>query len=205
MDGSLITYEALYDILRREKSGAELVVLDKDFFEKVLRYLKEKNDILESQRLKDSVFASDSIKKTKKQVENIQKILKEIYERRESKLLQLAIACSRTGNKILDKNVFLKEENILFNDILLKLDEFRHGVIENLIEGREVNINTQPKRIKIEEEAINNIALIRFIGAVPRFLGTDLKEYGPFRLEESASIPKRVAEVLIKTKRAEEI
>ena len=202
---SLITYEALYDILRKEKSSVELQVLEQDFFEKVIRYLREKRDILESQRLKDSVFAPDSVKKTKKQVENIQKILKEIYERRESKIMQLAISCSRSGNKIADKSIFLKEEFHLFNEIFSKLGEFRQGIIQNLVEGREINLYIQPKRLKTEEEPSKEVIIVRFTGAVPKFLGTDLKEYGPFRAEDVANVPEKIGKVLVKTKRAEEI
>ena len=205
MDGGLITYEALYDVLRNEKSNVEIQQLEKDFFDKVVRYLREKKDILESQRLKDSVFASDSVKKTKKQVENIQRILKEIYERRESKITQLAIACSRTKTRYENRSVFLHEEAQLFDAILAKLNEFRQGIIENLIMGNEVKLENGPKSIKTPEQPSNDNTKVKFAEGVPEFMGADLKQYGPFKKEEVKELPKKVADFLIKNKRAEEI
>ena len=41
MADNIITYETLYDILRKEKYNQELQKLDNDFFERVLKYLKK--------------------------------------------------------------------------------------------------------------------------------------------------------------------
>ena len=38
MADEIITYEILYDLLRREKSNQELQVIEKSFFEKVIKY-----------------------------------------------------------------------------------------------------------------------------------------------------------------------
>ena len=72
----VITYESLYEMLRLEKFRKELQKIDQNYYENVTNYLKEKRDILKSQESKDSVFASKSISKTRKQIENVQKILR---------------------------------------------------------------------------------------------------------------------------------
>ena len=46
---------------------------------------------------------------------------------------------------------------------------------------------------------------IRFIKPVPKFLGTELEIYGPFEENDIASLPSRIAKVLIKKERAEEM
>jgi len=99
----------------------------------------------------------------------------------------------------------LKEEGQLFDSILIKLNEYRQGIVENLILGKEVRIESRPKSIKTQEEPSNENALLRFVEAVPKFVGIDLKQYGPFQIEDVANLPKEVAKVLTHNKRAEEM
>jgi DNA replication initiation complex subunit (GINS family) len=43
-----ITYETLYEVLRREKNKTELQELDPLFHTKLVKYIKEKKEILRS-------------------------------------------------------------------------------------------------------------------------------------------------------------
>ena len=70
----IITYEALFELLQKEKARKELQKLDEDFYQKFLKYLEEKILILNSQKSKDSIFSTET-KKTEKQIENIKKIV----------------------------------------------------------------------------------------------------------------------------------
>jgi DNA replication initiation complex subunit (GINS family) len=58
---------------------------------------------------------------------------------------------------------------------------------------------------KIEAKKENDAKTVRFISAFPRFLGTNLEEYGPFMEEDITVLPVKIADVLVKKKRAEEI
>jgi DNA replication initiation complex subunit (GINS family) len=91
-----LTYENLYEILRSEKYKPELQKLENTFYKDILNYLKEKKSILNSQQKKDSIFAKSEIEKTKKQIKNISKIIRELYEKREIKIIQLGLLGSRT-------------------------------------------------------------------------------------------------------------
>ena len=42
MGDVIITYETLYELLMREKSRAEIQKLDNDFFNDVIKYIKDK-------------------------------------------------------------------------------------------------------------------------------------------------------------------
>ena len=53
----IITYDTLYEILRREKYRPELQSLEPTFFKDVTKYIEEKKSILDSQQKKDSIFA----------------------------------------------------------------------------------------------------------------------------------------------------
>ena len=59
MPDVIITYETVYETLRREKFRNELQLLDVEFFDNVLSYLNEKSVILDSQKNRDSIFSSE--------------------------------------------------------------------------------------------------------------------------------------------------
>ena len=185
-----LNYETLYEILRREKIKPELQKLDKDFYKNVENYVKEKIDLLDSQKQKSSIFAQKEIEKTEKQLENIKKIIKELYEKREQKIMQLAIAFAKTTN-LQDTPEILPEEKLIFDSVMNILKKARERIINNKLE--------KPKVIKMEDET----KLVRFIQAVPKFIGDDMNEYGPFEEEYVALLPSKVVDILIKNNRAE--
>ena len=62
----MITYNDIYEALRRERYSEQLQKLVKNFVQEVSAYLKEKKSISE----KSGDVFSDAISKTKKQFEN---------------------------------------------------------------------------------------------------------------------------------------
>ena len=109
MPDFIITYETLYELLRREKYKKELQELNKTFFNDTIKYLNEKQAMLDESQKKESVFATSEISKIKKQLQNVRNILKELYDRRENKILQEALFSSRSKEKK-DFSAMLPEE-----------------------------------------------------------------------------------------------
>ena len=64
----VITYETLFEILRREKIRPDLQPLNENFLKDVVNYLSEKQSILDSQMKKVSVFSSSETQKTQKEI-----------------------------------------------------------------------------------------------------------------------------------------
>lgn len=205
MDQEIITYETLYEILRIEKTREELQKLENNFLKNITNYLKEKKIILESQQKKSSIFSSSEAKKTRKQIENAEKMLKELYERRESKIVQLALFASRAQEQQGHDNL-LEEEKIFFNTIKNSLDSYRNGLLFNILANKPIEINEkpEPKDIKTPNKP-QETKLIRFTQAIPQFLGTDLNIYGPYDKEDVANLPKELAQLLVKKKRAKQL
>lgn len=195
-----LTYETIYELLRKEKYETELQPLQQTFFSDVIEYIKEKQTILDSQKSQKSIFSKET-EKTEKQIQNIKKILRELYEKRENKIIQLAIFSSRTNIGQEYQNM-LPEEQEFFNSLIKLLDNYRTGILYNLINLRLPNFSP-PKDIKTENKETSK--LIRFIHPVPKFIGEDLNIYGPFSEEDIANIPIRAAKILIDKKRAQEI
>ena len=112
----VITYETLYEILRREKFREELQKLNETFFQDIVNYIKDKKSILESQQNKVSIFTSVETSKTKRQIENTVKILNELYERRESKIVRMAMFSSRSEDNV-EIGALLPEEKELYDKL----------------------------------------------------------------------------------------
>jgi|TARA_Y100000310_G_scaffold341852_1_gene442465 DNA replication initiation complex subunit (GINS family) len=204
-----ITYEILFELLRKEKDTADLQKLESTFFNDFVDYLNEKKKMLNKE---DALFSYDEKKKVEKQIDNARRIIKGIYERREKKILNIALTKSRTKSDVIDTSSFLENEKKFFDEIVKVLDVFRNEVIDNIIDGKQISTSTieKEKINKTDENVqnkkkIENIKLVRFLYSVPKFVGKELEEYGPFEEEDIANLPGDIANILIGKGRAEEI
>ena len=198
----IITYESLYEILRKEKYSQELQKLDKDFFKKVVKHIEEKTKFLESQRTKDSIFSAE-IEKTQKQLDNVKKIIREIYEKREAKILQIALLSSRVNVKE-DLTSFILEEKKMYKQLADTLSQYREEILVNILASKLPVAKEKPK-IPKSEDLKEETKLLRILHPIPKFIASDLKVYGPFDEEDIINIHKRSADVLLRKGRAEEI
>ncbi len=201
----IITYETLYELLRKEKTSQELQQLDKNFFEKLLNYLQEKQKLLESHERKGAIVTINT-REAQKEFETIKRMFRELYERRENKIIMLATFSSRS--KMQEKpSLMLDEEKKMFSQLVKLLDSFRDGIVENIVSLKPISLEEPPKSIKTdhEEEALETMKFVRFIQPVPKFIDKDLNVYGPFEQEDVANIPRKIADILIGNKRAEEV
>ncbi|MEK6828420.1 MAG: hypothetical protein AABX78_03650 [Nanoarchaeota archaeon] len=202
----IITYETLFELLQREKERNDLQRLEPNFFNDVIGYIKDKKRILEA---KDSTFAKEEIKKTERQLENIYKILKELYERRERKIISIALDKSRTKSNLIDTTALLKEEKVIFDALTSLLDAYRDSILYSVLNEKmpfmhQIN-NKREEEFKTALELKKPIKLVRFMSPVSKFVGPELEEYGPFEEEDIASLPVEIADLLISKGRAEEI
>jgi DNA replication initiation complex subunit (GINS family) len=202
----MITFETLFEMLRKEKFNQEIQKIEKDFYEQAVKYLEEKSAIVASQKKADSIFSTETMK-TKLQLENAKKIIKEIYEKRENKITNLAVVSSRVNIKDIPREL-LPLEKKLYQEILEILNEYRAGVLSNTLAKIKPSIKKkeqEPKEIKSQREEITKNKLVRFVKAVPQFVADDLHVYGPFEQEELSMLPEKTARLLVKRNRAEEI
>lgn len=190
-----ITFEYLYDVLRKEKYSKEIQRLDENFMANLKKYIYEKTQLLRSNAEKDSIFTASETLKTRKHIENVQKLVKELFERRESKILYLAFVASKNSGKHQLANNLQKEEEIMFNEIIIKLNEFRAITTKQLLSEDPVDLKQKPKDIKTDEKLINQV--IRVLEPVPQFVGVDMQVYGPFNEKDTVTLPIEIANVLI--------
>jgi len=204
----VITYETLFELLQRERERADLQRLEPTFFNDVIGYIKDKKKIIEAKS--DSMFAQEERRKTERQLENIYKIIKELYERREKKIMSIAIDKSRTKSNLIDTTALLKEEKVVFDALTDLLDTYRDAILYSVLNEKmpfmqQIADKKLKEGFKTALELKKPVKLVRFMNPVPKFVGPELEEYGPFDEEDIASLPAEVAEVLIGKGRVEEI
>ncbi len=212
-----ITYETLFDLLRREKNREELQTLDMDFYEQVLAYIIEKKQVLLKKG--DELFVSAEKEKLKIQFQNIRRIIKELYERREKKIINLAMNKARTGSNIIDLSTLLPSEKRFFEEQVSIFIRYKEEVLNKIIHLKEIiSNNEKPIQQKKPEKTFDtksNISTpaihsqqktkkIKILIDLPRFAVTDHETIGPFNKGDTAEINSSIASLLVKKGNAEE-
>ena len=198
-----VSYATLFELLRRERDREDLQKLVPTFIQDVRNYVKDQK--LAAERAE----TSEEKHKVEKEILNLKKIIHQIYDRRERKIVNMSLDKSRIKTNIIDTAAMLEQEKALFQsllDILNKNREYNSSLIfEDKPDKRpETHLEPKEEEKKQDEEKKDKI-LVRFTKAVPRFVGKELEEYGPFEEEDMANLPEEIAKVLIEKSRAEEI
>jgi len=195
-----ITYETLFELLRRERNRDEIQELNESFFRDIIEYIQSKKNILG----KGDMFSAEQEKKTKTQLENVNKILRELYEKRERKLISMALTKSRTGSDIIDTGKLLPEEKLFYEDVRQICDRYREDILTNILSCKLPTVrDSSVEASQPNPEA--DIKMVRFLAPVPKFVGKELETYGPFDVEDVVSLPSDIARVLVEKGRAAEI
>lgn len=182
----MITYNDIYEALRRERYSEQLQQLGKNFIQEVAAYLKEKKAISE----KPGDVFSDAISKTKKQFENAISMFKELMLRRKKKLLNLAFIAAETGISKRDYENMLDFEKEVFDKIMKNMED-GDKKLTKLLNGQK------------QEEKKNK--LITFLQDTEEFLGLDGEKLGPFKKGDIVNLPVEIASILVVDNKAEAV
>ena len=199
----VITYETLYELLRREKSREELQKLSGSFIDDVLNYLGEKQKTYEDSLAKSDVFSLSERETVALQLMNIKKILKELYDRRERKLLDIALNKSRTNSDIIDTTNMLPTEQVFFTEALDVLSKFRKSVLQQVIDAKKPTIVIEEPTPALIE--LKRTKYVKFLEHVDQIVGDEMELYGPFAQDDQAELPLTLADILIGQGSAQEV
>ena len=176
-----VTLETLFEVLRTEKKRGELQQLPRSFLAEVRAYLEHKQGI----------GGPDS----EKQLENIHKILEELFNVRERKLLELVRSSGEAPEGLIDA------ESEFFTEAAGLLKKFR-GNLQLQIKPGTQRIEETPQEEPSEKPVALQPPRVVFLSPVPRFVGRGLEVYGPFNTGDEAKLPDEIAELLIRRGRA---
>ena len=210
----VVNYETLFELLRREKNREELQQLPENFLVEVKKYLNEKKQTTLTRS--DDPFSEIEQEKTQRQLANIKKILREIYERREKKIISMALNKSRIPNSAIDSSILLPEEKKLYEHLIEVFNRARNEILlsylnadyakEEQKEGAEAKIevkeeNPAPAQNQDFQQAYD-IKTVKFVIDTIQFVGPNLELYGPYSKDETANLPLEVCNVLINKDKA---
>jgi len=174
-----IDFDELRRIHRLEKNTSKLVEVDDDFIDSIESFVEEeKKNYLASLK---NFSASDARAFT-----NLKRIVEEIFLLREKKILNKALIASHT--KEVDDVKMAKQELDIYKKMLKILND--HSALYQDLFG--------------EKEKINALVEVEILKDVPTFVGTDMKEYGPFSKGDKVGLPKKVSKLFITRKIAKE-
>jgi len=169
----VISFEYLRKILNEEKNSSNLTKIPENFYELVSEYIRTKMKVVRD-------------KKEEMEVRNMKRIVENIFNIRERKILNAAAIYVRIGVKPVN---LTKEEELTFFRICEVLKERREIIerINKIIEGER------------EKEK-----MIVFKQDFPSFVGSDGLIYGPFKKGDIAKLPEEDMKDLIEKNVAEE-
>jgi len=185
----VLTFEKIRDIHRAEKESRKLEKLPDNIMKEAADYIERKQHIKE--KTSTDVY----------ELENIKNIIKDLFEIRERKILNLALYSVRTG---LPVENLTKEEEKLFYSLVNILKTFREEFLDKL--GNPVAMVRMESNGDISKKNGSNDKSekqktkkrqIRVVQDIPEFVGTDLKSYS-LKKNDIISLDEKIENLLIK-------
>jgi hypothetical protein len=189
----MITYSEFLRIRRQEQEDSRTLT---KFTDEMLEEMKEyiainKNSLEEAKKMNDE-------KKTEEistQIKNAISTLDQIINLRMLKIASMSILDADSEQA---KANMLSKERILFDNLLTLSKEHKSGIIN---EVRSI----EPKKLqKVEsDDSDGEKVVIKILSDIPKFVWRNDKSYGPFSFPNVIEIDKDVAQILIKSGKAE--
>ena len=180
-------YDELYTAWRFELENTELGGLPPDFYARATDYrrrIKEENKMLDKKTVKATLLEHER--------ERVKCMLHELVWARYKKLVALV-----TESQKIPSNLLTVEEESMC-EVFLSFAESYKKFAEKLLLGQ--GLSPVPKASV--KKTRKRVAL-RFIKNIPAIIGADMKTYGPFMVEDVASVPIENAKILVKQGLAE--
>jgi len=166
----MLTYDAIRKTAKDEKESTKLVKLPEDFFSQVREYLNRKEEISKE---KNSTW----------EVQSARRVLEDLLESRERKIVTLALYSVRSG--MIPENL-TPGESEFFETVKERIKQFRKKRSDVMEKG-----NGQGKKLVVIKEDL------------PEFVGLDLQTYGPYTEGDMATLPSESVKLLLEKGSAE--
>jgi DNA replication initiation complex subunit (GINS family) len=189
-------YETLRNVQRAEKNKSRLSEIPEDFYKELRELIRNSMKKYEETRDLGDL----------RNFENIVRVARDMFYTRQQKIIMKAYRNVRTQEY--DDNGMVSEEKKFYRelvDIIQKNAEFFESMVVN---GKEEKRSTEEIQELPEEEPVKkdlNIVMVRILKNIPRFVGSDLNEYGPYEPNQIVKLPKKEAEFLVSKNLAEVI
>ena len=171
-------YDELYTAWRSEIGGAELSCLPSDFYVRIAEYLHR---LEEESRMMDKKTMRAALLEHEEQ--HVRRMVDELLWARYTKLVRLVTESGKVPEDLL-----AAEEAQVFSGFVPFASAYQQFA-KRLLQGQIT---------QAEVEAPHKRVTLRFVKPVPAIIGGDMKAYGPFLVEDVASVPVENAKLLVK-------
>jgi DNA replication factor GINS len=171
-------YDELCHAWKSEIEKTELEKLPPDFYSRVADYMKrlrEEGRMLDKRTLKTSLL--------KKEMQNARVMIQRLIQTRYRKIVAKMV---KSEDVVTD--AMTPEEQTMYSKVLV-FSERAHLLVKEVIRG---------DLMKTKIEAEHKRAALRLLKEVPAVIGSDMKTYGPFKVEDVATVPAENARILVK-------
>lgn len=213
-----IDFEEMRRIYRLEKSTARLVEIPEDFFTQL-------HALVDEERKKYFDSLKDLNATRARDFGNLKKLIDEWFVVREKKLLNTVLASAQLEE--MDMSHMAAEEKKVFASLYELLRSHR-GRTQSVLEANSDFVPMLPsvtEQVKVQAKEVEVVASVsapaplsassfaasgdslsvRILSEIPSFVGTDLKEYGPYKAGQVVDLPSKIAQLFISRKLGETI
>lgn len=186
--------EELRTIQRLERNALKLADLPASFYDDL-------RDLVIGSRAKyESTHSPEDLRA----LENVVKMSRDVFERREQKLVMKSLRFIRTGEDDAKLSGF---EKPVFGSLVSSMRQFHNDFESILVAEAPKAALVQPAGQQAQAPATNGVTetLIRVLKSIPKFVSADMKEYGPFDANAIIKLPKKEAELLLVRQFAEQM
>jgi len=178
-------YNELYEIWKNELDSDEVSRLPTDFYSKIASYM---NKLKEESRMLDRRTVKARLLRNEKR--NAERMVLELIRTRYRKSVTKIVE----GEKIPSGVLTVEEEKIYtgVSSLAETYESFAKGIMHGHI-----------PRVDVEQKQKRTV--LRFLKDVPAIIGADMEAYGPFKVEDVASLPTENAKILVKQGLSEKI
>src|SRR3990172_4125579 len=187
------SYEDLYELLRTEKYSADLQPIATEQLQKTRRYFKGKEELIEKQ---SGAGFDEELEKVRVELENAKRALRDLYDKRERKVINRALFTARGGFKFKDTtSMLVPEEKLYF--ALLELLKASSTEFFDLLDNIEIDA-----KIAVEKHLKEDFHRVKLLEDIPELMDTKLNRYGPFNTGTVVDLPAELANLLLAQNKA---
>ncbi len=218
---SVLTYEKLFNILRSEKSDLKIQKLSDSYFQQIVSYLQLKTKSVQSAKSSD-LFSNEQVE-AEQQLRNAQRLVQDIYDRREKKVVTLALNKSRSSQSMIDTSSLLVQEQELLYDLVSVLLKYRKNILHSVLklnfvdDSAKSNSDDLQQVTSVESNSAetddshqnessdlspqNPKVQVQILEDMDPVTGPDMQKYGPFSKDEIVALDAKLAALLVKAKK----